>query len=94
MPDCYHIVSSRPDETGRDIHACVGTVGGPGRVHEMKTDGSKVHSRVRYPTRPAAEQHLDRLTRCFESKGHTVHRAEVIEDDADVGMGGMQPVPD
>ena len=94
MPDCYHVVSSRPEETGRDIRGCVGSAGGPGRLRELRTDGDRVHSRVRYQTREQAERHLKPLTRCLENKGHTVHRAEVVEDDADLGIDRYHALSD
>ena len=95
MPDCYHVVSSRPEDTGRDIRGCIGSAGGPGRLHDLRSDDrNRVHSRVHYETREQAERHLNPLTRCLEKKGHTVHRAEVVEDDADLGTDRYRPLSD
>lgn len=79
MPNCYHVASSSPHETGKDVAQCVKDVGGPGQLEKLLTDGSKVHSLVYYETRELAEEYLDRITRCLEEKGHKVHEAEVLE---------------
>jgi hypothetical protein len=98
MPDCYFIVSSKPEQTGKDISECVKTIGGPGRLHKLslELDKEKVHSRVHYETRELAGQYLDPLKKCIEEKGHTVEYAEVVDDFEVLGLEvpGYPPEPD
>ena len=81
VPRCYHVSTSSPEETARDIRACVNDVGGPGQLGSIGKDAAgRVHSLVYYTERDDADKYLNRITRCLRSKGHAVHRAEVLED--------------
>ena len=81
MPRCYHVTTSSPQETARDIEACVNDVGGPGQLQSIGKDAAgRIHSLVYYTELDDADRCLNRITRCLGSKGHAVHRAEVLED--------------
>ena len=79
VPHCYHVTTSSPEETARDIEDCVKDVGGQLRAIGKDAAG-KIHSLVYYTERDDADRYLNRITRCLRSKGHAVHRAEVLED--------------
>lgn len=83
MPNCYHVSSSSPQETARDVRDCVAEVGGPGQLRRIGTDGRKVYSLVYYAERDDADRHLHKITRCIRQKGHEVEKAEVLEDVPD-----------
>lgn len=84
VPNCYHVSSSSPEETARDVQACVNEVGGPGKLGSIAKDAAgRVHSLVYYTGRDDADRYLLPITRCLRSKGHSVHRAEVLEDVED-----------
>lgn len=84
MPNCYHVSTSSPQETARDVRDCVSEVGGPGQLRSIAVDAAgKVHSLVYYRARDDADRYLHPITRCLRSKGHQVHRAEVLEDVED-----------
>jgi hypothetical protein len=81
VPNCYHVSSSSPEETASDVRACVNEVGGPGQLRSIGKDAAgRVHSLVYYTERDDADRYLNPITRCLRSKGHWVHRAEVLED--------------
>ena len=81
VPRCYHVSTSSPEETARDIRACVNDVGGPGQLQSIGKDAAgRIHSLVYYTERDDADRYLNQITRCLGSKGHRVHRAEVLED--------------
>jgi hypothetical protein len=98
VPDCYFIVASEPEETGKDISACVKEKGGPGWVHKLslELDTEKVHTRVHYDTSELAREYLKPIKECLERKGHTVERAVVIEDFEELGIAvpGYPPQSD
>jgi len=79
VPHCYHVTTSSPEETARDIEDCVKDVGGQLRAIGKDAAG-KIHSLVYYTERDDADRYLNQITRCLGSKGHRVHRAEVLED--------------
>ena len=93
MPNCYHVSSSSPEDTARDVRACVNEVGGPGQLRSIAKDAAgRVHSLVYYTERDDADKYLLPITRCLRSKGHSVHRAEVLEDVEDFpGFGTNEP---
>jgi hypothetical protein len=81
VPHCYHVLTSSPEETARDIKLCVNEVGAPGQLRGIGKDApGRVHSLVYYTERNDADRCLNPITRCLQSKGHTVYRAEVLED--------------
>jgi hypothetical protein len=83
VPNCYHVTSSSPQETAGHVRECVNDpdVGGQGVLRRIATDaGGRVHSLVHYGERDDADRYLLRITRCLRSKGHEVHKAEVLED--------------
>jgi hypothetical protein len=95
VPDCYHVTSSPPRETGRDVKDCVNSAGGQGRLRKLVVDDrGRVHSCVHYQTSEQANRQLDRLTRCIESKGHTVHEARVVDDCDQLGLDRYQALSD
>jgi hypothetical protein len=56
-------------------------VGGPGQLRAIGKDAAgRIHSLVYYTDRDDADRYLNQITRCLGSKGHRVHRAEVLED--------------
>jgi hypothetical protein len=62
----------------------VNEVGGLGQLGGIaKDDAGWVHSLVYYTGRDDADRHLHEITECLRSKGHSVHRAEVLEDVED-----------
>jgi hypothetical protein len=59
----------------------VNDVGGPGQLRSIGKDAAgRIHSLVYYTERDDADKYLNPITRCLRSKGHAVHRAEVLED--------------
>jgi hypothetical protein len=56
-------------------------VGGSGQLRAIGKDAAgRIHSLVYYTERDDADRYLNQITRCLGSKGHRVHRAEVLED--------------
>lgn len=86
MPDCYHVISSSPEEAGKDIKECVDKVGGPGKLKKLKTDGKRTYSFVQYEDREVAYKYLGPLTDCIAGKGHEIHDARVLEDFEELGL--------
>ena len=79
VPRCYHVSTSSPEETARDIKACV-MVGARAGPKHRQGRRRKVHSLVYYRERADADTYLDQITECLRSKGHVVHLAEVLQE--------------
>ena len=80
MPNCYHVIRSAPAATIDDVKDCVRDVGAPGVLKRVAWDGARVHTWVHYESRDDADRCLHPITRCLRDKGHTVYRADVLEN--------------
>jgi hypothetical protein len=73
-------LTSSPEETAGHIKGCVDHVG-RGQLRFIGKDAEgRVHSLVYYRERHDADTYLNQITECLRSKGHEVHRAEVLEE--------------
>jgi len=96
VPNCYYVVSSEPEGTGKDASDCAQEFGGVASVIARERHKRRFVLLVWYPTVEEAEANLDEIKGCLERKHHRVHEHDVLEDittDLGITVEGYVPYP-